>query len=231
MAKFRKVVVSTVVITSLLAISCIVFINLPIFARVNIEEPIAENSIATETLLDLFKPDKPKEKAYFVRSKINFFIEEEKIKKSELIVFYTKYTNSKTIAEVIYQYAIQYDVPVNVAFALAYGESRFDPKAYNKNVNGSTDRGLFQLNDRHRNWPIADYYDIEKNAKEGIGFLSYCLYLMKDNTVKALQAYNAGPTAALAGKIPETTKKHIEEILQFEDILNQDFNRSFVSNA
>ncbi|UKI53636.1 MAG: transglycosylase SLT domain-containing protein [Treponema sp.] len=40
------------------------------------------------------------------------------------------------------------DIPLSLAFALAYTESHYNVNAVNKNRNSSIDRGLFQLNNR-----------------------------------------------------------------------------------
>ena len=54
------------------------------------------------------------------------------------------------IAKIIIDEALKENVPVNLAFALCMKESTFNPTAFNKNKNGSIDRGLFQLNNYYR---------------------------------------------------------------------------------
>lgn len=42
--------------------------------------------------------------------------------------------------------APKYNVPVEVALTISHTESRFNPKAVNRNTNGSVDRGCMQIN-------------------------------------------------------------------------------------
>ncbi len=143
----------------------------------------------------------------------------------DVILFYSKYTNNETITLAIINNAIEHNVPLNIAFSVAWAESRFNPDAYNNN--GSTaDRGLFQLNDLYRNWTKNEYYNIELNAHEGTRYLSEMITLNDGDIVYALYCYNAGPTRVRGeGIIPNVTKKYVDKVLEYEDILNQDFNK------
>ncbi|MCK7517974.1 MAG: lytic transglycosylase domain-containing protein [Ignavibacteriales bacterium] len=66
-------------------------------------------------------------------------------------------------------------MPAALAFALAYEESQFQPRAINRNAD-SVDRGLFQLNSKSfPNMTIEQFYDPALNARKGIAHLAYCL--------------------------------------------------------
>ena len=62
--------------------------------------------------------------------------------------FYLRITGNREITNMILENADREDIPLSLAFALAYTESRYNTNALNYNVNGSVDRGLFQLNNR-----------------------------------------------------------------------------------
>ena len=65
--------------------------------------------------------------------------------KKSVVDFFSSLTNSTPIAVAILDNAVNHQVPASLAFAIAYEESRFNPKALNKN-DTTVDRGLFQLN-------------------------------------------------------------------------------------
>ncbi len=61
---------------------------------------------------------------------------------SRLIVeFYSDIAGSKDIAIPIIKYSDKYNIPLSLSFALVWMESRFNPKAVNRNAH-SIDRGL-----------------------------------------------------------------------------------------
>jgi len=142
-----------------------------------------------------------------------------------VILFYSEYTNNEIITSAIINNAIEHNVPLNIAFSVAWAESKFNPDAYNNN-GSTTDRGLFQLNDLYRNWTKNEYYNIELNAHEGTRYLSEMITLNKGDIIYALYCYNAGPTRVRGeGIIPNMTKKYVDKVLEYEDMLNQDFNK------
>lgn len=109
-----------------------------------------------------------------------------------------------------------------VAAILMQENPTFDPEATNRNKNGTTDCGLFQLNDRYI-WTdfVPDYWfdvDIEFNP-----------YNWKHNTFLALHhiqhlfdklkvfddvvmAYNCGIGAVMNNNIPESTKIYLSRV-------------------
>lgn len=68
----------------------------------------------------------------------------------KIVKFYSStYTKDLNLTYLIIGASIVYKIPTNLLFALISAESDFDPKAVNHNTNGSTDRGLMQLNSRY----------------------------------------------------------------------------------
>lgn len=98
-------------------------------------------------LLELYKPIFTSQSTYYTRLEINEIIQNKGIKK--FISFFDEYTNDTQITTIILSEALKQDVPIMLAFALAWGESKFNPTAKSGlNTNGSRDWGLFQLNDK-----------------------------------------------------------------------------------
>ena len=168
-----------------------------------------------------------KETAYYTRYEINSIIDESAVD------FYSRYTHNRYIAKAIMESAIKNDVPVNLAFSVAWKESSYNPNDYNRNAGGSIDRGLFQLNNSYRqNWTKEEFYDIKTNAMEGTRYISEMIKLNDGDYVYALYCYNAGPTRVrVYGTIPESTKQYVTDILEYEDMLTQEFNKWIAGEA
>lgn len=128
--------------------------------------------------------------------------------------FLVSYIGNKDIVDILYKYSYIYDVDVILATSLMRTESEFNPKAFNRNTNGSVDRGLFQLNDN--SFPgltNSEFYDIDKNILCGIKHLRYCLNESNNNVVKALAIYNAGKYTVTKGRVKEMTLDHINKTI------------------
>jgi soluble lytic murein transglycosylase-like protein len=135
--------------------------------------------------------------------------------------FYSGVTGDARIGRIILQEANAQDIPLPLAFALAWGESQFNPRAFNRNPK-SVDRGLFQLNSR--SFPhlrVEDFYDPQVNAQLGMRHLRFCLD-EADSELVALAIYNAGALKVRKGT-PYSTLNHIARILQYRDKLENDF--------
>lgn len=144
--------------------------------------------------------------------------------------FFSALTGSEPIAKAILDNAERYQVPVTLAFALAFEESRFRTDAINHN-GGSVDRGLFQLNSR--SFPalaVQEFYDPELNARYGLAHLQYCLSI-GGNEVAALAMYNAGRSSVDHGVTPRRTLDYVSRILKYEDNIGALFNAKVASKA
>jgi soluble lytic murein transglycosylase-like protein len=85
------------------------------------------------------------------------------------------------------KWAAYYDnIPQDIAVRLAWEESRWNPRAVNRNENGSTDYGLYQLNSYF--FPMTT---IDENIEFGLRHLAEA-YKAKGSWKMAVVAFNAG---------------------------------------
>ena len=138
--------------------------------------------------------------------------------------FYAGVAGDAQLGRIILQQASAYDIPLPLAFALAWGESQFNVRALNRNPQ-SVDRGLFQLNSRtFPNVKLDDFYDPQVNARLGLKHLRFCLN-QGDNELVALAIYNAGALKVQKGT-PYRTLNHVARILDYREKLEKDFLRA-----
>ena len=137
--------------------------------------------------------------------------------------FYSCIARNKDVALAILSEADKNDIPLPLAFALAYTESRYNPEAVNSNVNTSIDRGLFQLNSN--SFPAlteADFFDPYISAKYGMSHLKFCLS-SAGNEVSALAMYNAGTGRVRSNKTPQSTLNYVGKIMTYQKMLESLF--------
>lgn len=142
--------------------------------------------------------------------------------KDKVVSFYTNLAGSPEIAQIVIRVANRYSVPLSLAFALAWKESKFVPTAVNYNEN-SVDRGLYQLNSlSFPNVTPKEFFDPTINAEKGLGYLSQCL---KDggNEVVGLAMYNAGMSRVYQDGTPRVTLDYISTILKYQDAVITEF--------
>lgn len=176
-------------------------------------------------ILSFYRPP-ANESNFKVREEINTAVSE--MNTIELLTFYSRYTNDWIISRKIIEYSIELDVPLHLSFAIAWHESRFNPSAISSpNRNGSRDWGLFQLNDSYRNWTRNQFLDVSLNAREGISHFKWCHDHLEGDIIAALQAYNAGMSRVIEGRAPESTLQYVENILNYEAILDEAWNEAF----
>ncbi|MCX7026751.1 MAG: lytic transglycosylase domain-containing protein [Spirochaetes bacterium] len=148
--------------------------------------------------------------------------------KARVVDFFTSLTRSKPVALAILDNAAKRSVPAGLAFAIAYEESRFNPKAYNENQN-SIDRGLFQLNSTtFPGMSETQAFDPAYNAKEGVHYFKRILE-SAGNEVSALAMYNAGKTRVFQKGAPVTTLDYIARILNYEKNIDRLFTGKIVA--
>ena len=143
--------------------------------------------------------------------------------------FYTCITHDKDVALAILSEADKNDIPLALAFALAYTESRYNPKATNSNSNTTIDRGLFQLNSN--SFPAlseADFFDPYISARYGMSHLKFCLN-SAGNEVSALAMYNAGTGRVRSNKTPQSTLNYVGKIMSYQKMLDQLFEEQVAS--
>jgi soluble lytic murein transglycosylase-like protein len=153
---------------------------------------------------------------------------EEPLHRESVLAFFSSITKSRPIAQAILDNALEYAVPPSLAFALAYEESQFNPRAINRNAE-SVDRGLFQLNSKSfPNMTIEQFYDPVLNARKGVAHLAYCLE-EGGNEVAALAIYNAGYGRVSKGGTPRKTLDYIARITKYASNLESLFEAQVVA--
>jgi hypothetical protein len=144
------------------------------------------------------------------------------------LAFFEKLTGDYSIAAAILEETLKRDVSPALAFALAYEESGFEPRAFNRNAD-SVDRGVFQLNSKSfPSLTIEQFYDIPTNVRLGVAHLSFCLE-KGGNDVAALAVYNAGLGRVSKGGTPRRTLDYINKITSNRDRLEALFEAQVVA--
>lgn len=150
--------------------------------------------------------------------------------KQSVVDFFTTLTKSSSIAVAILDNAVKHKVPASLAFAIAYEESRFNPKAQSENAT-SVDRGLFQLNSSSfPNLTEPEIFDPSRNANEGIQYFRHILDL-SGNEVSALAMYNAGRTRVSQRGAPVVTLDYISRILNYERNIKSLFTAKVIAQT
>jgi len=149
-----------------------------------------------------------------------------------VINFFMRICGSREVAETILAHADANDVSPALAFALAWEESRFITTAVNtRNKNGSTDRGLFQLN--NQSFPhleVKDFFDPELSARYGMSHLRYCLDT-GGSEIAALAMYNAGTNRVSSTGAPKITLDYVHRILANKQRIETQFRIRLVDPA
>jgi hypothetical protein len=136
--------------------------------------------------------------------------------------FYAEVTGDERITRSILVAADSNEIPLPLAFSLAWGESSFRVKAFNRNP-GSVDRGLYQLNSKTFSFLSVDqFYTPEINARYGLAHLRFCLE-EGDTELVALAMYNAGTTRVVSRGTPYTTLHHVAKIMDYQLELERSF--------
>ena len=146
------------------------------------------------------------------------------ITRNAVIEFYESVTGNRDVALAILEYADIYNIPIALAFSLAFNESRYKVRAVNGNSNASVDRGLFQLNsESFPGFTEDDFFNPYISAKQGLAFLRYCLDI-GGNEISALAMYNAGTHRVRNNRTPQMTLNHISHIVTYRRGLEAMFN-------
>ena len=145
--------------------------------------------------------------------------------------FYTHVTGSREVALAILDAASEFNVSPSLAFALAYTESRFKTNANHTNVNGSIDRGLFQLNSySFPNLSEEEFYDAATSAYYGMSHLNYCLEAAgSDSLIAGLAMYNAGRNKVDKIGTSRATLDYISKILDYQKKLDSSFSTEIMA--
>ena len=146
-----------------------------------------------------------------------------------VIDFFAGVCSDREIAQAILENADEFDVPVCIAFALSWEESRFNPRAINRhNRDGSIDRGLFQLN--NRSFPelnTLDFFSIKSNTRYGVSHLRHCID-SGGSIISALAMYNAGAGRVRTSGAPKITLDYISRILENKNKIESRFHTMLI---
>lgn len=150
----------------------------------------------------------------FTRLEINNVIAENQ---KEFIKLYATHLNiSERVSRNIIENSLEYNMPLNLMFALGYTESEFR-MVYNYNED-SFDYGIFQLNSKTYPNLLKDYGTIEANVRQGI--YHYSLEVTKNSSYDlSIMTYNCGSL-----KRVHYSLDHLKRALDFERELDEWFN-------
>jgi len=129
-----------------------------------------------------------------------------------LLAWWDRETGSREVTVELLVGALGAGVPVSLAFALAWGESRYHPGAVGRrNADGSLDYGLLQLNDRQFRKEREELLDLKGNVRLGLAHLREC-YEKYGSWEGALVVYNLGRL----DRVPVSTVNHVVGMLGWE---------------
>ncbi len=150
----------------------------------------------------------------------------EPVTRSAVIDFFVDLVGSEPIAVSVLDHADNYNITPTQAFTVAFIESSFRTDVINYNpASSTTDRGLFQLNDR--TFPFlsdADFFHFDTNAAFAMGHLRYALNRAGGDYATAIAIYNAGERRVLAGQTPESTQRYVRRATAYRQQLLQRFH-------
>ena len=166
---------------------------------------------------------------YLDRDDPSLALYREPLTREATIDFFSDITGSEKIAVAVLETADEFDMEPTKAFSIAFIESSYRADAVNLNDNDSTDRGLFQLNDRtFPDLDDDDFFHPETSAWYGIRHLSFALDQADGDFLTAVAIYNAGPSRVLNDEIPDSTQAYMRRIDGYRDGLIDDF-RDFIA--
>jgi len=159
---------------------------------------------------------------YLTRLDINEVIKKNK---NFYIKMYGDYFNRKDVATSIINASLDFNIPVNLCFALGLAESNLNDKTKpNYNKNGTFDYGIFRLN--NKTYPdVKTLSKLDNNVQQGILHLQdeYKKYSSYD---VAIMTYNSGSINNI-GKI---SIQHLNRVLGYEKALDEWFNNQYWSS-
>lgn len=139
--------------------------------------------------------------------------------------FFIQVTGSAETALPILYHADRNDIPLSLAFALTWVESRYSARAVNANA-GSVDRGLWQLNSlSFRDLAEEDFFDPEVSSRHGADYLRRALRLADNDQPTALAIYNAGLARVRRNEIPDSTQRYVRRVREYQRNLEARFRR------
>jgi soluble lytic murein transglycosylase-like protein len=138
-----------------------------------------------------------------------------------VVDYYAHLTGNRPVTAAILETCDQLEISPSLGFALAWNESRFDPRAVRYNET-TMDRGLFQLNSRtFARLDRKTLFDPKANALHGLTYYKKALDRLGSEE-KALGYYNAGIGLLSDRALPRSTQAYVKKILADRDRMDKD---------
>ncbi len=126
--------------------------------------------------------------------------------------YYSRLTQDRSVAVAILETCDSLDINPSLAFAIAWNESHFDPRAVSYNAS-TIDRGLFQLNsETFSQLDRKTVFDPRANALHGLTFYKMA-YDKLGTEEKALGYYNSGIGLISQRPYPRSTQAYIKHVM------------------
>ena len=126
--------------------------------------------------------------------------------------YYARLTQDRAVAVAILETCDSLDIDPSLAFAMAWNESHFDPRAVSYNAT-TIDRGLFQLNSAtFSDLDRKTVFDPKANAVHGLTFYKMAFDRLGTEE-KALGYYNSGVGLISSRPYPRSTQAYIKKVL------------------
>jgi soluble lytic murein transglycosylase-like protein len=148
------------------------------------------------------------------------------------VEFFSSLIGSRELTVILLRNASAFDLDPALVFALCWVESHYNRYAVNsKNVNGSIDRGLFQLNDRSfPSLSVEEFFNPSINTYIALESLRTYINL-GGSEVAGLAMYNAGPVRVRKGATPQKTLNYIASINNYREGITALFRKVHSSSV
>ena len=138
-----------------------------------------------------------------------------------VVEYYANLTGDRAVALAILETCDTLTLNPSLGFALAWNESKFNPRAINYNPT-TTDRGRFQLNSKtFSRLDRKTVFDPRSNARHGLTYYKVA-YDKLGSEEKALGYYNSGIGMLTDRPLPRSTQAYVKKVLADRDRMDRD---------
>jgi hypothetical protein len=135
--------------------------------------------------------------------------------------YYSHLTQDRSVAVAILETCDSLGIDPSLAFAIAWNESHFDPRAVSYNPT-TIDRGLFQLNSAtFSELDRKAVFDPKSNAVHGLSYYKMA-YDKLGTEEKALGYYNSGIGLVSQRPYPRSTQAYIKRVMADREQMDRD---------